>query len=170
MTLHTFEFRKEIEILYLVKSSNEFVSHCLCDFAPISYPGQLDCPWCGCGWLFTCMNCQKGFTFAKAVRIKQSWRSLAQVDIFRNSGEMANYKSSSDWIADMGSLLEEIIENHVYSYIDWNVLDTGCGKVRFKGDVMKHKFDSNPHRSAISAGLSKDTFELAKRSYWGVND
>jgi hypothetical protein len=34
---------------------------------------------------------------------------------------------------------------------------------------MRHKFDSNPHSSAILAGLSKDAFELAKPSYWCVN-
>jgi hypothetical protein len=47
--------------LYLRKANDDFVSHCKCPKADslISSPGQMDCPWCGCGWLFICSRCNK---------------------------------------------------------------------------------------------------------------
>src|SRR6266566_1407987 len=54
-------------MIYLRKANDNLVSHCKCDEAYISAPSQMDCPWCGCGWLFTCSHCRKAFTFAEAV-------------------------------------------------------------------------------------------------------
>ena len=39
--------------IYLEKDNDQLVSFCSCEPAYITYPPQLDCPWCGCGWLFT---------------------------------------------------------------------------------------------------------------------
>ena len=47
------------KIVYLKKASNELISHCGCEESRISYPAQMDCPWCGCGWLFSCITCRK---------------------------------------------------------------------------------------------------------------
>jgi len=53
-------------MVYLVKASNDLISHCKCEYAPIGAPGQMDCPWCGCGWLFLCPKCRRAFTLCNA--------------------------------------------------------------------------------------------------------
>lgn len=65
--------------LYLRKANDGFVSHCKCDKADalISSPSQMDCPWCGCGWLFICSRCCKAFTFVEAVQVDESWEKTA---------------------------------------------------------------------------------------------
>ena len=65
--------------LYLRKANNDLVSHCRCakEDALISSPCQMDCPWCGCGWLFTCSRCRKAFTFAEGVEVHESWEETA---------------------------------------------------------------------------------------------
>jgi hypothetical protein len=68
-------------LIYLQKDNDDLVSHCRCREAFISYPPQMDCPWCGCGWLFSCIKCRKAFTFARAVEVNDSWEELACRDI-----------------------------------------------------------------------------------------
>src|SRR5262249_18861030 len=53
--------------VYLRKANNDLVSHCACAQADalVTAPSQMDCPWCGCGWLFICSRCRKAFTFAE---------------------------------------------------------------------------------------------------------
>jgi hypothetical protein len=53
--------------VYLCKDNDDLISHCTCREALVAPPGQADCPWCGCGWLFSCLSCRKAFTFARAV-------------------------------------------------------------------------------------------------------
>jgi hypothetical protein len=65
--------------LYLAKANDDLVSHCRCarPDALISSPCQMDCPWCGCGWLFICSRCRKAFTFAQAVEVNETWEQTA---------------------------------------------------------------------------------------------
>ncbi len=37
--------------VYLVKANDDLVSHCRCERTFIGAPSQIDCPWCGCGWV-----------------------------------------------------------------------------------------------------------------------
>jgi hypothetical protein len=59
----------------LRKTNDDFVNHCKCAKADalISSPGQMDCPLCGCEWLFNCSGCGKAFTFAESVEVDESW-------------------------------------------------------------------------------------------------
>ncbi len=33
---------------------------------PATIGNQFDCPWCGCGWMLSCVACRRGFVFAVA--------------------------------------------------------------------------------------------------------
>src|SRR5690349_1929085 len=91
--------------LYLKKASNELVSHCTCDDAPITFPPQMDCPWCGCGWLFCCANCRKAFTFAVAVELDESWEATAMRDLGNRSPD---FKPTEDDIAAWVEAMQEL--------------------------------------------------------------
>lgn len=50
---------------FFFKADDDVLSHCTCTDAPAQSSSQLDCPWCGCGWLISCATCGKAFTFAE---------------------------------------------------------------------------------------------------------
>lgn len=56
---------------WIYKDSDQLVSHCRCDVGISGCLPQLDCPWCGCGWLFTCAKCRKAFTFGRIDHIDE---------------------------------------------------------------------------------------------------
>ena len=66
--------------LYLRKANDDLVSNCRCAKAEalITAPCQMDCPWCGCGWLFICSHCRKAFTFAEAFEVEESWEATGE--------------------------------------------------------------------------------------------
>ncbi len=49
---------------FLFKANDDVLSYCSCVGEPAMSTGQLDCPWCGCGWLISCAKCGKAFTYA----------------------------------------------------------------------------------------------------------
>ena len=65
---------------YLVRSGSDVLCHCDCEDAPVSFPPQADCPWCGCGWMFTCLKCRKAFLFARCVPRRETLEELAAID------------------------------------------------------------------------------------------
>ncbi len=68
------------KIIYLKKANDDLVSNCKCNDGRITYPPQQDCPWCGCGWLFTCISSRKAFTFAAGIELETNWEELATAD------------------------------------------------------------------------------------------
>jgi hypothetical protein len=85
---------------FLTKASDMVISHCRCpsENALIMFPAQMDCPWCGCGWLFTCRTCRKAFTFATAVEVEASLEELARQDL--SSGFYRGKKVPDDALED----------------------------------------------------------------------
>jgi hypothetical protein len=73
--------RNEPGHIYLKKANDELVSHCRCAEALITFPPQMDCPWCGCGWLFTCIECRRAFAFAEGIVVDELWEETAARDL-----------------------------------------------------------------------------------------
>ncbi len=67
--------------LYLVKADDRLHSTCRCAQGLAGFPIQADCPWCGCGWLFTCTRCGKPFTFARAEWIPVDLEAIARLNL-----------------------------------------------------------------------------------------
>src|SRR5437016_4029669 len=89
---------KSSKIIYLVKASNDLISHCACEHAIIGAPSQMDCPWCGCGWLFVCATCRKAFTFARAEEVELTWEKLAHKDLDGKWSRHPSSKEIQEWI------------------------------------------------------------------------
>ena len=68
-------------VVFLAKANDDLISHCKCAYTFIGAPAQMDCPWCGCGWLFVCPKCRKAFTFARAVECNLTREQLAHNDL-----------------------------------------------------------------------------------------
>jgi len=126
--------------IYLMKDGNDLVSHCKCDMAYITFPSQMDCPWCGCGWLFTCINCRKAFTFAKGVEVKDSWIDLARRDITNRGLQTPDDDAVEEWIAAMRELLADVKVGKQYVCLDGLFIPVDATMVEFKGWHSKHSF------------------------------
>jgi len=153
--------------LYLRKSNNDLVSHCRCSPADalISSPGQMDCPWCGCGWLFICGRCKKAFTFAEAFETSDSWDQIAE-RVMPRYGERKPAKAEvKEWIEWMKILLKEVTVGHTYVYLDGWMISTGSIGVHIDGWHSRHDLDVVPHMDALTGKSTIDEV-LGSTAYW----
>src|SRR5689334_2744599 len=110
--------------VYLVKANDSLVSHCRCASAYITFPPQMDCPWCGCGWLFTCIACRKAFTFAKAVVVKDSWEEIGRRDLENQWRKLPEDQEVENWVEAMKELLAGIEPGKEYVCLDGRIICT----------------------------------------------
>lgn len=157
-----------MSIIYLAKANNDFVSHCSCETAYVTFPGQMDCPWCGCGWLFTCMDCRKAFTFAHAIQVEQSWEQLAVRDITGRSGRPPDKDDVREWVEAMKELHAEIDLGQEYVYIDGMYVSASTGGIVFEGWYASHELAYVPQVVAVSNRSIIDE-TLGSEEYWRTN-
>src|SRR5437016_12366537 len=105
-------------MIYLRKANNDIINWCKCTDGYISSPGQMDCPWCGCGWLFICSRCRKAFTFAEAVEIDESWEQTAHRSIRGHYERDPKVGEVEEWIEFMQILLKSIQLGQMYVYLN----------------------------------------------------
>jgi hypothetical protein len=126
------------------------VAHCNCNNGLITFPPQMDCPWCGCGWLFTCIECRKAFTFAKGIVLDESWEETAKRDLGGRSGREPNTEDTESWVGAMKELLGEVVEGQEYVCLDGLIIPTGGSAVRFDGWHSRHDLPYVPQTAALS--------------------
>jgi hypothetical protein len=154
--------------IYLAKESNALVSHCQCDEALVSFPAQLDCPWCGCGWLFSCVGCRKAFTFARGIQTDEPWESLARRDLRGRFKQDPDDLAVQRWTNTMRELLAGVEVGESYVYFDGQILPTDAVGISLDGWYARHELDFLPQvvaleDRAVIGGL------LTKRDYWDAN-
>ncbi|MCA9035352.1 MAG: hypothetical protein KDA91_09485 [Planctomycetaceae bacterium] len=152
-------------IIYLQKLNNDVVSHCSCEDGRVSFPGQMDCPWCGCGWLFSCVTCCKAFTFAKGVELDATWEEVATEAIRNSWEEEPTAEDVASWVEAMQELLECVEVGETYVYLDGAVIPADVDGVEFEGWHSLHKLDMLPQVEAIQNPSIVDDV-LANKEYW----
>ena len=157
------------KVIYLVKANDELISYCRCPLAITGAPAQMDCPWCGCGWLFVCASCRKAFTFARAQEVELTWEELAHKDLYGKYASSPSSRQVKDWISFMKILLKGIERGKEYVYIDGWIFLSDSKNLRFEGWYAHHQFDVVPqfgtrhNRAAIAQSLdSKEYWESRK--------
>jgi hypothetical protein len=151
--------------VYLTKANNDLVSFCKCDSALITSPPQADCPWCGCGWLFTCINCRKAFTFATAIETDRSWEDLSRADL---RGELQVDPSAdqiAEWISFMKSYIGDAIVGATYVAFDGRLIATTQTHIEFDGWHATHKLDFVPQVAAMNDASIRNRI-LNSEEYW----
>lgn len=151
--------------IYLVKASNELVSHCRCDKAPITFPPQMDCPWCGCGWLFTCIECRKAFTFATAVIVPESWEETAGRDMRNSWRTEPDAKDIAEWVEAMKELLAHVRIGEQYVCLDGMIIPRNAASVRFDGWHSRHDLPFVPQVAALQDESVLSSL-LSNEEYW----
>lgn len=154
-----------MSIIYLTKKNDDLISHCRCEESLAGDPGQLDCPWCGCGWLFSCTKCRKAFTFAAGVEIDKSWNEIAREDLFGYSKKEPSEKEVAEWIDFMKGMMAHVEVGRDYIYLDGYFIPTDEGPFEAEGWHSKHNFSEPPQVTAMDHPEIIGTI-LSKREYW----
>src|SRR5688572_5768660 len=97
----------------------------------ITFPPQMDCPWCGCGWLFTCIACRKAFTFAQGVLVNETWEATARRDLTNGWRKEPSEEEIGQWVEAMRELLAEVQVGRQYVCFDGLIIPTDAANVRF---------------------------------------
>ena len=151
--------------VFLAKADDELISHCKCDHTFIGAPGQMDCPWCGCGWLFLCPKCRKAFAFARAVECNLSWEELAHNDLGGKYGRQPDPEEVDEWIAFMKMMTKNLELGKRYVYIDGWVFPTDQRYLQFDGFHAHHDLPEIPQVAALRQREFLDD-TLGNREYW----
>jgi hypothetical protein len=151
--------------IYLVKDNDDVCCHCTCETAYITFPPQMGCPWCGCGWLFTCMSCRKAFTFARAVEVDETWNQLAVRDLRGAWRKPPEQKDVDGWIGAMKELLADVELGKQYVCLDGLFIPTDATGVSFRGWHSEHDLDFVPQVEALTDRSIVERL-LANRDYW----
>lgn len=156
--------------LYLRKANDEFVSHCKCAKANglISSPGQMGCPWCGCGWLFICNRCRKGFTFAEGVEVNESWEETGARSVRSYFKREPGPGEVEEWIQSMKALLQGIKLGEQYVYFDGHVIPATAQGVTIVGWHSHHDLGFVPQVAGLTDPRVKDRL-LSSVEYWQSN-
>ncbi len=127
----------------------------------------MDCPWCGCGWLFTCLTCRKAFSFAIGVEIDSTWEELAREDLSGWPTEPAD-DDIAQWIAAMQEILADVQPERQYAILDGSVFPADAKDLEFSGWYAYHKLESLPQ---VEAMIDDSAIEktLANPEYWTKN-
>lgn len=156
------------KVIYLMKDSDDLISHCRCKEAYITFPPQMDCPWCGCGWLFTCIECRKAFTFARGVEVDESLEELARRDIMKGWGREPSGDEVKDWIDAMKELLAEVEVDGRYVYLDGLFIPADAAGVEYEGLFARHDLGFIPQVKALQDPAVIDEI-LSNVEYWESN-
>jgi hypothetical protein len=108
------------------------------------------CPWCGCGWLFTCIECRRAYTFAKGVVLNESWEETANRDLRSGWGKEPTVQDVQSWVGVKRGLLGEVVEGEEYVCLDGLIIQTSVSAVRFNGLHSRHDLPYVPQVAAVS--------------------
>jgi len=153
------------KIVYLKKANARLVANCKCQDGRISYPAQMDCPWCGCGWLFTCMSCRQAFTFGVGVEIEADWESLSREDWTAFGLPTVSARQVKSWIKDMKALLADVKVGEIYACLDGVLFHQDAKNIKFSGLYARHDLQRLPHVEALNKKSILNEV-LGSAEYW----
>lgn len=125
----------------------------------------MDCPWCGCGWLFTCMGCGKAFSFARAVFVPETLEELMTRSLTRAWGKPPTPDVVADSVQWMQILLKNVRPGRVYVYFDGFFVDADAAGIQCDGSHARHDLSFVPQVQAMTdPNVEKQI--LSNRAYW----
>ena len=77
---------------------------------------QMDCPWCGCGWLIPCSKCFKSFTFAEIKEIDTPLVEIGRREMAAIGIDDIDDDELHQWASYMGEMMDcfEVGDKVVY--------------------------------------------------------
>jgi len=152
-------------IKLLAKADDKVLSHCQCEASLASLPGQLDCPWCGCGWLICCTDCRKAFTYARVVEVDTEYETFVRGD--RQRGGYADYADEDIQreAEALEGMLADFAPGQTVVYLDGAYFALDEAIEQFEGLYANHSFPRMPHAAALEAP-DQLMAVLGDKTYW----
>lgn len=150
---------------FIFKANNDVLSHCECVGEPAMSTGQLDCPWCGCGWLISCSSCTKAFTYAVVKETEVPLAELGRREAKRRGLTSVTDQDCEEWAAGMAEAFEPFEVGDVVVYLDGHYWLLGARNVRFEGYFATHDLVELPHATALRDPGALGAM-LGKKAYW----
>jgi hypothetical protein len=136
---------------FFFKANDDVLSHCTCVDPPAMSTGQLDCPWCGCGWLIPCAECGRSFTFAVVRETDTPLIEFARREAERRGiGDHVTEEDMQEWAQGMAETLDVFDEGDIVVYLDGGYWTVDSTQIEFEGYFASHKFDVLPHAVALT--------------------
>lgn len=136
---------------FIFKANDDVLSFCECESGiPAMSSEQMDCPWCGCGWLISCSKCRKAFTFAVVRETELSLFEIGKNEVkLRGIADAVTDDEIEDWAQMMKEELEGFVDGQVVVYLDGEYIPIDAEFIEFDGMHAAHKLEALPHVQAL---------------------
>lgn len=160
--------------LWLVRDGDDLVNWCRCERtgfgALVGRLPQMDCPWCGCGWLFSCVNCRKCFAFARAEEVEGSLEDLARADFEKFWKRPPTPEELTDAIESIAWMIEDLEPGDRVVVLDGTIIPADHeGPVEFEGWHSRHKLPWVPQVQALKDPRIEEEV-LSNPEYWQAGE
>ena len=127
---------------------------------------QMDCPWCGCGWLISCSECRKAFTYGVIKETDSTLLYLARREAtIRGIIEDLVEADLCDWADSMDDELSRFEVGEHVVYFDGCYFPVTSEPVQFNGLYSEHDLECIPHWDAMTDPHYLDQ-TLGNQQYW----
>jgi hypothetical protein len=150
---------------FFFKANDDIISHCACTNEPAMSTGQLDCPWCGCGWMISCSKCLKAFVFAEVRETDIPLIELGRREAKSRGLTTITETEIAEWAEGMAETLDCFNVGDVVVYLDGSYWTINSENIDFEGYFAHHRLDRLPHADAINDPDSLEAM-LGDTSYW----
>lgn len=134
---------------FIFKANDDVLSFCACEGVPAMSSGQLDCPWCGCGWMISCSQCKKSFVFAVVRETEIPLIELGRREAAAR-GWAVTEEEIEEWAEGMAEAFAAFEVGDILVYLDGEYWLRDATGIAFDGDFASHRFDRLPHADALA--------------------
>lgn len=158
-----FPLRKKHKFFF--KANDDVLSFCTCVDAPAASTSQLDCPWCGCGWMIPCSQCGKSFIFAEVRETDIPLIELGRREVAMRGLTTVSEQEIEEWAEGMAETLDYFEVGDIVVYLDGAYWTVDSTDVEFDGYYASHKLARLPHAEALADPPLLDRV-LGDKQYW----
>ena len=134
---------------FFFKANDDVLSHCRCEDASAMSSGQLDCPWCGCGWMIACSQCTKSFTFAEVRETETPLIELGRREVEARGLKGISDEQIADWAEGLAETLAYFEVGDIVVYLDGSYWTVDSTDIAFDGLYASHDLARLPHAEAL---------------------
>jgi hypothetical protein len=150
---------------FLFKANDDVLSFCACENEPAMSSGQMDCPWCGCGWMIACGKCRKSFIFAEIRETGIPLVELGRREVAARGLEGITEEDIAGWAGEMAAELAPFAVGQIVVYLDGSYWPVDATDIAFAGYYAAHNLARLPHAEALEEPERLRAI-LGDRSYW----
>ena len=158
-------WRRRKPTKFLFKANDDVLSFCQCENQPALSEGQLDCPWCGCGWMISCSKCTKSFVYAEVRETDIPLIELGRREVAARGLKTVTEDDIRQWAESMAEELEPFAVGDIVVYLDGTYWRVDATDVEFDGYYASHSFDRLPHAEALEDPAVLRAV-LGDKQYW----